>query len=70
METTVPSTAITSQPLPAPTPTPAPRPKEKPIWLRALEVIASLKLTVALFVLSAILVFYGTWPSARPASGT
>lgn len=62
METTVPSTAITSQPpLAGPAPASAPRPKEKPMWLRALEALASLRLTVVLFVLSAILVFYGTW---------
>ncbi len=33
----------------------------KPLWRELLEPIASLKLTVALFALSIVLVFYGTW---------
>lgn len=73
METTTPSTAIqTAEPKPAGTPpagvpdvalgeSPDPRRKPKPGWLRAIEALASLRLTVVLFVLSGILVFWGTW---------
>jgi hypothetical protein len=39
---------------------PPPRPVPVSIWWRALRALASLRLTVVLFVLSIILVFYGT----------
>src|SRR5262245_57967222 len=36
------------------------RKQPHPLW-RALEIAASLRITVVLFILSLILVFYGTW---------
>lgn len=41
-------------------PQPTPRRIPKPLWRQTLEVLASLRLTVVLFALSLILVFYGT----------
>src|SRR3954453_13094980 len=62
------ATAITSQGPPT-TPTLATQPEERgrparkpvhPLW-RALELAASLRITVVLFAFSLVLVFYGTW---------
>src|SRR5262245_54301035 len=58
------SSAITRTP-PAPLPEPAPpaptpRAKLKPLWVRILEPIASLRITVVLFAFSLGLVFFGT----------
>src|SRR5438445_13176121 len=56
------SSAITSTPpapLPAP-PAPSPRAKAKPIYMRILDTVASLRITVVLFSFSLALVFFGT----------
>jgi ResB-like family len=54
-------TAIQAGP-PMPTPHTPPRPRPAKNWLtEALHAIASLRITVVLFVLSLLLVFYGTW---------
>ena len=47
-------------PPPSPAITVAPRRAAKPFWKEFLEPLASLKLTVALFALSLVIVFYGT----------
>jgi len=39
---------------------PAPKPKQTPVALKALKALASLRITVVLFVLSILLVFFGT----------
>src|SRR5262245_23647233 len=59
------ATAITAKP-PAAAPAAEERPATSvrktphPLW-RALEIAASLRITVVLFILALILVFYGTW---------
>jgi hypothetical protein len=54
-------TAIQAEPpRPSPAITPAPRGKEKSWLYRVLRAVASLRVTVVLFLLSLILVFYGT----------
>jgi ResB-like family len=39
----------------------APRRAPKPLWQEILQPVASLRLTVALFAMAMVLVFYGTW---------
>src|SRR5437016_1507871 len=53
-------TGVTGAPLPPPATPPAPAPRPRWGVVKALKAIASLRLTVFLFVLSLILVFYGT----------
>jgi hypothetical protein len=59
-------TAIQSAPTPAaitvkvPPPAPTPARKEAPLWVQILTPFASLRITVVLFVLSFMLVFFGT----------
>jgi hypothetical protein len=53
------NTAITAQP-PRPVATPRPARAPKPLVIRALEIVASLRITVVLFFLALLLVFYGT----------
>jgi hypothetical protein len=57
------STAIQSSPMPLPSePDKGPTPrKQRHLLLRVLDVVASLRITVVLFALSLVLVFYGTW---------
>lgn len=56
-----PSTAIQPSPMPAPPPSaPAPSHRQKSAIMRLLEFAASLKVTVYLFALSMVLVFFGT----------
>src|SRR5262245_20936958 len=43
-----------------PGPAPAPRPRKRSLWNRALWVLASLRLTVVLFVFALLLIFFGT----------
>lgn len=54
-----PSSAITASPRPATAPSPKPTKKH---WLyRCLEIMASLRITVVMFVFAMLLVFFGTW---------
>src|SRR5262245_26420790 len=60
-----PTTAITATPPAPPAPaesptTPTPAAKVKPLWRRVVEVLASLRITVVLFVFSILLIFFGT----------
>lgn len=52
--------APATPPAPEATPLKKPQPIKQPLWYRAVRAIASLRLTVALFVLGLILVFFGT----------
>ena len=59
MENTAIQATLPAPPVPLKAPLPAPK-KETPLWVKILTPIASLRITVVLFVLSFILVFIGT----------